>query len=141
MARPQAAVLLPLPVPVWTIRRPFSPGLAGVEPVLGGLDPGHLGAVLGLRVRRLLDHASAPLMVLPPCAAELVEQRQGAVAAGLPEAALDRLREPLRDLAQRRRVGLGDEAAHRLVAEIGVEQRVEMVVARPRPSVAAKANR
>src|SRR4051812_11832094 len=31
--------------------------LAGVEPVLGRLDPGHLVAVLGLRVRRLLNHA------------------------------------------------------------------------------------
>src|SRR3546814_16859115 len=47
----------------------------------------------------------------------------------MPEAAVDRLAEPLGDLAERRRVLLVQEAAHRVVLEIGVEQLLEMMVA------------
>ena len=44
-ARPKAAVDLPLPVPVWTISRPFSIGLARDLGVLHRLALRHLGAV------------------------------------------------------------------------------------------------
>ena len=43
--RPNAAVDLPLPLPVWTISRPFSIGFAGDLGVLHGLAVGHLGLV------------------------------------------------------------------------------------------------
>ena len=84
--------------------------------------------MLGLPVRLLFGHALVSRHGASRPGAEFVEQRQGAVAARLPKSALDRLGEPLRDLAQRRGVGRGDEAADRLVAQIGVEQRLEMVV-------------
>ena len=43
--RPKAAVDLPLPVPVWTISRPFSIGLGGDLGVLHRLALRHLGAM------------------------------------------------------------------------------------------------
>ena len=135
IARPQAAVLLPLPVPVWTISRPFSSVFDGVEPVLRRLDPRHLLAVrlvdLGLASCCLAAVAGPCRLALPCCAVgrQLVEQRRARCCGA---AARGRARSPRakRSAISRSAAGLASAMKSRtsVVGEVGVVQRVEMVV-------------
>ena len=105
--------------------------LAAVDPVLGRLDPGHLRPVLVLAA---LDHRHDRLSLarFGRCAApQLVQERQRHCSGSAATARAARPRRSARRPRARRPGCAGHEAADLLVAEIGVEQRVEMLVARP----------
>ena len=137
-------MLLPLPVPVWTISRPFSLRLAAVEPVLRRLDPGHLGA--GARPRRLGRVCDPPAVdplgllqrsrPMPGSSGRRSSSRSGrrrCCGAAARARAATASREALRrSRAEAAGLCSAMNAADLVVAEVGVEQRVEMVVARPR---------
>src|SRR5579862_1651386 len=112
---PKAAVVFPLPAPVWTMRRPFSSVL----------------------VRRTLRRAAWRRSIFSLCSRLISSServgsliahqfRAHAVALGAPEAALDRLLEAAPCLPERRRVVRVHEAPYRIVAEISLVERLEM---------------
>ena len=127
----------PCRLPVWTISRPFSSVLVAMILSRAALCLAHLLGVA--RVDRVVGcgfaHAAALLTALAGPMPIDSAARSRAVAARPPQAAIDRLAEA-RSAISRSAAGLASamKARTALVVEIGVEQRVEMVIARPHRS-------
>src|ERR1700730_10579251 len=105
---PKAAVDLPLPAPVWTIRRPRSSVLVASTRRRAAW-------------RRSIFSRCSRLISSSPDAGSLIahQLRADAVARGAPQPALDRLAKAAPCLGERSRVVRGHEIFDRIVAEIG----------------------
>src|SRR5437016_465618 len=114
---PKAAVVFPLPGPVWTIRRPRSSVL-----VASTRRRAAWRRAIFSRCSRLISSSSVVGSLIAH------QLRPHAVALGAPQPALDRLAEAASGLGERRRVVRCHKARNRVVAEIGVIQRLEMRV-------------
>src|SRR5580692_3748724 len=112
---PKAAVDLPLPAPVWTIRRPRSSVL-----VASTFRRAAWRRSIFSRCRRLISASSSVGSLIAH------QLRAQAVALGAPQPALDRLAEPRAGLGQRGGTIGGHELAHGIVANICLVERVEM---------------
>src|SRR5229473_2196284 len=111
---PKAAVVFPLPEPVWTIRSPRSSVL-----VASTRRRAAWRRSIFSRCRRLISSSVRGSLIAH-------QLRAHAVARGMPQPALDRLAKAAPCLAERRRVVRRHETLDRIVAEIGVVQRLEM---------------
>src|SRR3954465_9081580 len=121
---PKAAVDLPLPAPVWTIKRPRSSVLVA-------------STLRRAACRRCIFSLCSWLISSSLSVGSLMcrshQLGTDAVALRPPQSALDRLAEPRAGLGQRRRVAGGHELADCRIADVRLVKRVEMrVVHRPR---------
>ena len=117
---PKAAVDLPLPLPVWTMSRPFSMVLPAMHLVARRL----LLAPSSRRGAALISSSVMPSVFIgrAPSSRRVELDGRRRCARGCHRPRSMRLLQPLGDLARARPDWLlGDEAAHRVVAEIGVE--------------------
>src|SRR5262249_20267925 len=126
---PKAAVDLPLPLPVWTTSNPFSIVLVAIILARAALRR----AAFSL-ARRLISSSSSLSSggAIDPSFLGMARQARqpgmGGVRARAPEAARLRLEQPRSHLARRVGIGPEHEAAHLLVAGIGLEDGVEVMV-------------
>src|SRR5712691_2858862 len=114
---PKAAVDLPLPAPVWTIRRPRSSVL-----VARTLRRAAWRRSIFSRCSRLISSSSVVGSLIAH------QLRAHAVALRAPQPALDRLAKAASRLRERRGVMRVHEILHGIVAEISLVQRLEMRV-------------
>ena len=121
---PKAAVDLPLPLPVWTMRRPFSSVLVAMILSRAAFCLRIFSACAGVELvfaavsRRCL---SCDILPARQTSRQLGDRRCCGAARQRPRSIASRKRAAIS--CKRRRVVLGDEVAHRLVAEIGVVSR------------------